>query len=115
MDRTISTLEGIAIERAAERGDAGQVAGVETEERREHSLLQVEVEMRGEKRQDLERGVVMKLADDPFTLAHELGRQSGQHVVLGPFAIDLDQVGFGEAEAADDVAGVSDLARRWRE
>jgi hypothetical protein len=42
MDRMISTLEGIAIKRAAERGDAGQVAGVETEEGRKNGFLQVE-------------------------------------------------------------------------
>jgi hypothetical protein len=31
--------------------DASEITGVKTEEGREHSLLQVEIEMRGEQRQ----------------------------------------------------------------
>ena len=46
-----STLQSVAVERSLELLDAGEVAGVETKEGREHSLFQVEIEMRGEERQ----------------------------------------------------------------
>jgi hypothetical protein len=46
-----SALQSVTVERSLELPDAGEIAGVETEEGREHSLFQVEVEMRGEQSQ----------------------------------------------------------------
>jgi len=66
---TTSPLQSIAIERTAQLADTGEIAGVETEEGREHCFLQVEIEVRREERQQLKRGSVMHLADDPFAFA----------------------------------------------
>jgi hypothetical protein len=46
-----SFLESVAIEGAAQLAGTAEIAGVKTEEGREHSLLQVEIEMRSEQRQ----------------------------------------------------------------
>ena len=89
-----SALEGIAVECAAQFAGAIEVAGMKAKKGSEHRFLQVQIEMRSEHGQQLEGGFVMHLADDPFALPQEPRRQRGEHVKLGAFTIDLDQINF---------------------
>src|SRR4051812_37566941 len=87
-----STLESVAVEGAAQLAGAGEVAGVKAKRRREHTLLQVEVEVGREQGQQRERRGVVHFADDPFAAPEEIERKRVEDIEFGAFAIDLDQI-----------------------
>ena len=61
------------------------------------------------------RQIRRHLADNPFALAEQLGRQRHKHVIFGSFTIDLDQVDLAQSEIGNDFTGVLHLTGGWGE
>ena len=93
-----SPLESVAVEGAPQLGGAGEVAAMETEGRREHSLLQVEIKMGREESEQREGGGVVHFAHDPFAALEKVRRKRTENVVLGAFAVDLDEIDIRQTE-----------------
>lgn len=78
----------------------------------EHCFSQVEIKVRCEQVQDLKCGRVVHFARDPFAVVAQAFGQAGENIQLGAFAVDLDQVGFRNAQIFKQRSGFADFDSR---